>query len=37
MFSHSQPPADLNKLLAKLESAVGSVDSALGVFSAFGD
>ena len=30
-------PTDLNKILTKLDSAIGSLDSALGVFSGFGD
>ena len=30
-------PTNLNKILAKLGSAIGSLDSALGAFSGFGD
>ncbi len=30
-------PTDLNKILAKLDSAIGSMDTALGAFSGFGD
>ena len=30
-------PTDLNQILVKLDSAIGSLDSALGVFSGFGD
>jgi len=30
-------PTDLNKILTKLDSAIGSIDSALGAFSGFGD
>ena len=34
-FLPSENPADLNQILVKLDSAIGSVDSALGVFSGF--
>ncbi|MGI9534609.1 MAG: MlaD family protein [Thermodesulfobacteriota bacterium] len=30
-------PTDLNKILSKLDSAIGSIDTALGAFSGFGD
>jgi len=33
----SLDPTDLNKVIAKLDSAIGSLDSALGVFGGFGD
>jgi phospholipid/cholesterol/gamma-HCH transport system substrate-binding protein len=33
----SLEPTDLNKILTKLDSAIGSIDSALGAFSGFGD
>jgi phospholipid/cholesterol/gamma-HCH transport system substrate-binding protein len=33
----STDPTNLNKILAKLGSAIGSLDSALGAFSGFGD
>lgn len=33
----TQPPADLNEILVKLQSAADSMDSALSVFSSFGE
>ncbi|MGI9554234.1 MAG: MlaD family protein [Thermodesulfobacteriota bacterium] len=33
----SLEPTDLNKILAKLDSAIGSLDNALGAFGGFGD
>ena len=33
----SVEPTDLNKILTKLDSAIGSIDTALGAFSGFGD
>jgi len=33
----SQEPADINEILAKVESAVGSLDSALGAFDILGE
>lgn len=33
----TEPPADLNEILVKLQSAADSMDSALSVFSSFGE
>lgn len=33
----SEPPADLNEILVKLQSAADSMDSAMGVFSSLGE